>query len=371
MQLQSILFYGLLAFPFAQAQFTLTSEGCVDPSGFDTCMGSVTTTVQQCVSKNCQDGTCDNYNNCESSDANCYSACICGGYQNWINCAVGHCWNRGYSCEFQNYIIDAVQQCDALLTIEYPPYFPAPAGQPGGCSCQIGVIFGIVQEMQGDINKCNTKGTGAAQNTDCYCCGASKALSAFTDVCPDSDLTPIESIYTGMDNFNAAISTLNSTACVKAFANGLDCTASNLGFQQYNNSQFYAWSDLPDFGNDAVTDLPGQLAAPLASTTTWEFFKGGVAATAIAATGSGSVVANSGSASPPSSSAAGSASGSNSGATSTGANTPAGTGTGAGTTTASASTTPTKASNGGSRSSGQISLFAAVGWFAMFALFSF
>ncbi|KAE9378938.1 hypothetical protein N431DRAFT_478054 [Stipitochalara longipes BDJ] len=350
MQLLALFFYILLALPLAQSQFTLTSDGCVDASGFDSCMSSVTASVQQCVQKNCNGGTCNDYNDCGSNDSNCYSACICGGYQSWINCALSHCWNRTYSCEVQDYIISAVQQCDFALSINYPPYFPSPAGQPGACSCQIGIIFTFIEEMVANINKCTSKGSSSAS---CYCCGASQALSSLTDVCPNSNISEILSIYSGMQNFQSAISKLNSTECNNAFAPGLDCTAPNLGFQEYNNSQFYDWANLPAFGDAPVTDLPGQLGAPLSSAITWQFFKGAPAVTALAATGSGSGAKPTASGSAP-----------------TASNSAGGGSGGSVTASASAGAQPTKASNGASQSSVQISVCAAIGFSVIFAVFN-
>lgn len=93
--LRPIFLFSLSAVSSTYAQFTLTSDGCVDASGFNSCMSQVTTQVQQCVQNNCQGGgTCEDFNNCQSSDANCYPACLCGGYQAWINCAASHCWNK-------------------------------------------------------------------------------------------------------------------------------------------------------------------------------------------------------------------------------------------------------------------------------------
>lgn len=81
----------------ASAQLQLTSTGCVDPSGFDSCMNSATSQMQTCVTQNCnaQDSSgCESENNCYTADPNCVPACTCVAYQAWINCAVQSCWNR-------------------------------------------------------------------------------------------------------------------------------------------------------------------------------------------------------------------------------------------------------------------------------------
>jgi hypothetical protein len=99
-----------------------------------------------------------------------------------------------------------------------------------------------------------------------------------------------------MQNYQSAGSILKSSACTNAFSQGLDCTASDFAFQQYNSSQFYDWADLPSFGSAPVSDLPGTgLPEPSAATVTWAFYSGGPIATAVAVQGSGSEPSGSGS----------------------------------------------------------------------------
>jgi len=72
----------------------------------------------------------------------------------------------------------------------------------------------------------------------------------------------------------------------------------------YNGSEFYIGS-LPPSGTDPVTDLPGEIAAPLQATTVWQFNTAFPPATAIAASApagsGGSAAASSSTGSVPSS----------------------------------------------------------------------
>lgn len=74
---------------------TLTKEGCVDPTGFATCKSAATSVAATCLAKNCAgEGQCTDENNCDSTDANCVTSCVCAAYEAWINCALESCWNK-------------------------------------------------------------------------------------------------------------------------------------------------------------------------------------------------------------------------------------------------------------------------------------
>lgn len=79
------------AFLFVGAVSPLTSDGCIDPSGFDNCNSVVDTEEQQCYQQNCG---CADAENCSPADPSCVTNCRATAYQGWINCAMQSCWNR-------------------------------------------------------------------------------------------------------------------------------------------------------------------------------------------------------------------------------------------------------------------------------------
>jgi len=102
------------------------------------------------------------------------------------------------------------------------------------------------------------------------------------DICPTSNWTEIAGLYSDLDaTSQSAYNEFTSQTCVNALS-GLSCADPAYGFQMYNGSEFYIGS-LPPSGTDPVTDLPGEIAAPLQATTVWQFNTAFPPATAVAA----------------------------------------------------------------------------------------
>lgn len=88
-------------------------------------------------------------------------------------------------------MINAVRECGVALNILYPRYFPPPSSAPGGCSCQIGNLYGTIRDSSPLAIRCQIyigelrddgQLTGSQHDQDlmdCSCCAASRAISEY------------------------------------------------------------------------------------------------------------------------------------------------------------------------------------------------
>ncbi len=153
----------------ASALANLTTTGCADASGLQTCLNTAAATAQTCTS---------------SADANHseleLEACGCELYIDNFNCYATHCWNRVYECEYQQYITEYLRLC---LVAKLPvPYFPAPEGAPDSCSCNLGNIYEAFNSSVTQGGTCiNTDGDNLEKLEGCQCCELSGAISRYVE----------------------------------------------------------------------------------------------------------------------------------------------------------------------------------------------
>ncbi|KUJ10410.1 uncharacterized protein LY89DRAFT_723631 [Mollisia scopiformis] len=303
-------------------QLAMTSEGCADPSGFDSCWTAATNEATSLFAKYCTTGECTDENNCYTPDAVCAETTTCIAYTQWINCALSTCWNRVYGCEYQNLAINAVENCP--IATELAPYVPAPHDGPGYCSCNMGYVYlahlnenragaGETYRCNNNIaalqaeNKCEPNCIQESQT--CNCCGASSAVSTFFNSCPTTDPSQVP-IFPLL-----GYSSLLSSTCSSALS-GTNCTALPYNFTispgpTYDPSiqnTFFDAATLPKNGSDPLSDNAGGLSTPVSGVVlTWSLYKGTqVVASASVTTWDGAAAASSGA----SGSASGGASGS-------------------------------------------------------------
>lgn len=78
----------------AQLSMTEIADQCADTAGFNTCWNNALNAAQMCYQHNCAgQGTCDNENDCTSSNPNCVGSCTCVAYEMMVQCALTSCWN--------------------------------------------------------------------------------------------------------------------------------------------------------------------------------------------------------------------------------------------------------------------------------------
>lgn len=152
----------------AAATVNLTSTGCADAAGFQSCQSAANDKISACFSRTKGDGIAQ-------------QGCACEGYILNYNCYATHCWNRVWECEYQEYIVAYLMYCP---TAKLPvPYFPIPDNAADSCSCNVGKIYQAITDSisQGATCMKNVGGTDAILRGQeigaCGCCEISGAMS--------------------------------------------------------------------------------------------------------------------------------------------------------------------------------------------------
>lgn len=152
------------------ADVNLTTAGCVDPAGLQTCQNDANKQTTACINQADRDNSQKEL-----------LACGCADYVNNYNCYAAFCWNRVWECEYQEYIISYLDNCPiGKLPV---PYFPAPDDAPDACSCNLGKVHLAVNNAILQTATCsNNADSGDAsanvqQIQGCNCCEISGALS--------------------------------------------------------------------------------------------------------------------------------------------------------------------------------------------------
>ena len=153
------------------------SDVCADPKGMESCYDDADAAWADCVDTNCQDQNID-----------CNNVCSCIRTENYVNCAVTHCWNEAYSCEYQQTAGDIFTWC---IKPDYSglPFFPPPDDAPAACSCNWAKLLISIHTTVAETDSCGRKGEDVldtlATNDDiqaftasCICCSQTGQLSA-------------------------------------------------------------------------------------------------------------------------------------------------------------------------------------------------
>lgn len=154
----------------ASGSVTLTSTGCADSSGFESCQKQANDGLSSCLAQAKKDNSQQEV-----------LACGCQNYVDNYNCYSAFCWNRVWQCEYQNYVTDYMLNCPiAKLPV---PYFPIPNDAPNACSCNLGKVFlaynAAIQETATCSNNANSgdASSNLQQIQGCDCCEISGAIS--------------------------------------------------------------------------------------------------------------------------------------------------------------------------------------------------
>ncbi|KAL7948139.1 hypothetical protein V8C42DRAFT_351955 [Trichoderma barbatum] len=247
----------------ATGDVTLTSTGCADSSGFESCQKQANgNELSSCIAQAKKDNSQQEI-----------LACGCQNYVNNYNCYSAFCWNRVWECEYQEYIIDYFTNCPvAKLPV---PYFPAPNKAPNACSCNLGKVYLAIQDAIQETATCsNNANSGDASSNlqqiqGCDCCEISGALSTFFNICPDTDPKLI-----GLSNVAQLQSQLNTPfdSC-GPYLDTYDCV-SILGYSLDGVSKYYKPTDVPPDGTATLSNAPGTVTSP-ASGTVFTYTNGG------------------------------------------------------------------------------------------------
>lgn len=154
------------------ATVTLTKDGCVDASGFETCQNAVTKKTNACIGQAKKDGSQMEL-----------LACGCQDAVDNFNCYATHCWNQVWGCQYQEYMVEYFRIC--AIAKQPVPYFPAPNHAPAACSCNLGKIFFAFNGAIKQSAQCSSKLTSGDANANvqaihgCNCCQVSGAFSRY------------------------------------------------------------------------------------------------------------------------------------------------------------------------------------------------
>ncbi|KAK1255635.1 hypothetical protein MKX07_007894 [Trichoderma sp. CBMAI-0711] len=246
----------------ATGDATLTSTGCADSSGFESCQKQANDKLSSCIAQAEKDNSQQEL-----------LACGCQNYVDNHNCYSASCWNRVWECEYQEYIIDYFLNCPiAKLPV---PYFPAPNKAPDACSCNVGKVFLAIQDAIQETATCsNNADSGDASSNlqriqGCDCCEISGALSSLYNICPDTDPKLI-----GLSTVSQLQSQLNTDfdSC-GSYMDTYDCV-NDLGYSLDGVSKYYKPTDAVPSGTATLSNAAGTVTAP-ASGTAFSYTNGG------------------------------------------------------------------------------------------------
>ncbi|KAK5991867.1 hypothetical protein PT974_05254 [Cladobotryum mycophilum] len=234
----------------AAASNPLTSTGCADPSGLQTCQNAANQKTSACIAQANKDGSQQEI-----------LACGCQDYVNNFNCYATHCWNRVWECEYQEYIISYLTNCPiGKLPV---PYFPAPDNAADACSCNLGKVFLAVQDSILEAAACTNNANGPDPGTNlqviegCNCCEISGGLSSLFEICPKTDPKII-----GLSNISQRSQELSvDFSKCGSYMSQYNCI-NDLHYSVTGVSTFYAPDDPVTTGTETLSNVPGTVTAP-------------------------------------------------------------------------------------------------------------
>ncbi|KAL4879965.1 hypothetical protein BJY04DRAFT_88437 [Aspergillus karnatakaensis] len=234
------------------------SNDCADPSGFESCFEDGDSWYADCINENC-----------EGLGVDCHNACECARQSAYVRCAVGHCWNKIYSCEYQMLASDSVTSC-LNPDLNGVPFWPAPDDANGRCSCPIGkVTTAQVLSLQltdqcGDVGSMGSNADEImAFGMACLCCSISGYLSSLPNFCPRLD--PAEIGMEGLEDLMIEYMPNPDWTQCDQWMSGYDCAA-DFGAPA-DIQTFYGPGEIPA-GSETIRNI-GALTTPVSETMTF------------------------------------------------------------------------------------------------------
>ncbi|KAH0287927.1 hypothetical protein M436DRAFT_81474 [Aureobasidium namibiae CBS 147.97] len=203
------------------------------------------------------------------------------GLQDRMECALTNCWNRVYSCDYQQLLLSYNSTCSLVMSEDEPalnlPFWPAPADAAESCSCDLNKLndnlpdnalslcMEKVKSERGDPDDSEERPT-----PDCDCCLYGAYAAGAWDTCKDQDpgyivLDYIRAAFIDRDSHGNN----NSLAQCPSQLQNFDCT--DHGFSLYGvNASDYARSTPLHSATGTWSDTNGILTAPVSGATyTW------------------------------------------------------------------------------------------------------
>ncbi|KAJ3496714.1 hypothetical protein NLG97_g2453 [Lecanicillium saksenae] len=243
----------------------LSPNTCMDQKGYESCLSDAAEGESDCIQSHCQD-----------KNADCYNICSCNKGRQQIQCAATHCWNRVYTCEYENTMLTAMEDCSDphLETMKNIPLLIAPDNAPQQCSCNIGKLSAAINADLEDYasKQCvDVVHHGADAPADvpraCQCCIMSHIFSAYSNICPDTQPNLL-----GRDIMAKALLGTNdvwNNKCETVMAK-YPCGADGLGFKiPGGEGKLFSPNEIPVDGTKTLSNAPGTITSPVSATITW------------------------------------------------------------------------------------------------------
>ncbi|KAH7417821.1 hypothetical protein BKA64DRAFT_652931 [Cadophora sp. MPI-SDFR-AT-0126] len=251
----TVAFLGLVAaweMPMGQRDASL----CVAPAEYAACNKETLAAVD-----NCSSGL--------KRDTDEYNECLCFNYAYLLNCEGQFCWNKVYGCEYNDLVELLLDSCGSdLVNSDEIPFWPAPADAPGACSCNNSAVdlenanlWSTTHEAcsTGEVTDPNDKNS----SWNCNCCFWSISFLTTIESCPKYDFPYLNYDDERKSNLSGFDETWFSCQDTLPTAN---CKA--LGYTY--TGEVYLPSDLPLPGTETMSNLAGQVTAPVSGWTyTW------------------------------------------------------------------------------------------------------
>ncbi|KAJ7904031.1 hypothetical protein B0H13DRAFT_1717272 [Mycena leptocephala] len=267
----SAALFTLPAFVWSTPTFpagTPSGIGCVDPQGLVDCYSNNVDQATSCL---------DTANNSCSADLRntCALGCANGQLAANVGCWLQHCWNQVYSCDFQATVITYIDKADRIASSVTIPFYPPPADAPGGCSCNLGQVYGYISESAVATDPCNAYINSAPESVPvCECCKLSAPISNIINTCPNSDLS-ILGVPVLIQKYATEAQQDTSDSCQSAL--GSNACTSQFGISVDGGGAFFNPAALPAGvpGSEPLSTLAGSVTAlPGPQTITLELFPG-------------------------------------------------------------------------------------------------
>ncbi|KAG9655800.1 hypothetical protein KCU64_g6301, partial [Aureobasidium melanogenum] len=225
----------------------------------------------------------------------------CFGLQNRIECALTNCWNRIYSCDYQQLVLAYNYTCNDPNP-DYPgypesntlklPFYPAPAGAAGECSCNLRTVDDSLyspfdgfqtcldmvhkedgdQDDDGDDDDEEDDEDDDDQYAKCNCCLYGAVAATLWDTCPSQDpgyiyLDTVKQLYIDSSQIGGNITLAD---CPSILANQ-SFSCADYGFTNYGkNASDYAKPTPLHSATGTWSDVNGILTSPVSGPTyTW------------------------------------------------------------------------------------------------------
>ncbi|KAG9658376.1 hypothetical protein KCU64_g4553, partial [Aureobasidium melanogenum] len=220
----------------------------------------------------------------------------CFGLQNRIDCALTNCWNRVYSCDYQQLVLTYNETCNDpdpysnITQVLDLPFYPAPVDAAGECSCNLKTVRDKSESLFEGFETCLSKvheedGGDVDDDGDqysesyfgkpepkCNCCIYGTVAAALWDTCPSQDpgyiaLDTVKLIYIDDSVIGGNITLAD---CPSILANqSFNCA--DYGFTNYGkNASDYAKPTPLHSATGNWSDVNGILTSPVSGPTyTW------------------------------------------------------------------------------------------------------